>query len=72
MRNWKAITRRTENKLLSIQVYKLISQFLFRFKHRSRKFSVLIGKNIEHGPLKEKVIHCKLRIKHSDLFKISI
>ena len=41
------------SELLSIHVYMLISRFLFRFKHQNRNFSVLLGRNIDHGLLKE-------------------
>ena len=41
-------------------VYKFVSRFMF--KHPSRNVSVLFGKNIDHGPLKEQVNQCKLRI----------
>ena len=45
--------QRNRKRVVIYPWYKLISRFLFRFKHHSRNLSVLLGKDIDQGPFKE-------------------
>ena len=45
--------QRNRERVVIYPCYKLILRFLFRFKHHSRNFSVLLGIDIDHGPFKE-------------------